>query len=246
MGGDGTARDVFEAIDTALPILGVPSGVKMYSGVFAITPDSASEIIDEIDQVSFEEREIFDIDEGAIKEDKLAIRLAGYAIVPYHEKVQCGKNVYYGNGKEEIASWFIEEMKKDVLYIIGGGSTTWEIKKRIGGGSFLGIDLAKNGKIILRDASEEDIKKFLEGEAKIVVSPIGQQGFIFGRGNQPISAEIIKKVGRENIIVISTKEKLDKIDFLKVDTGSEEVNRMLRGFIPVYIGYKERKIMKVI
>ncbi|MEM2509022.1 MAG: ATP-NAD kinase, partial [Candidatus Thermoplasmatota archaeon] len=156
------------------------------------------------------------------------------------------KEIYYGDGKEEIASWIIEEMEEDVLYIVGGGSTTWEIKKRIGNGSFLGIDLIKNRSVVFRDASENDIKRFLEEKTKIIVSPMGKQGFIFGRGNQPISAEIIKKLGKENIIVISTKEKLNEIDFLKVDTGSEEVNEMLRGFIPVYTGYKEKKIMEVI
>ncbi|MEM1513614.1 MAG: ATP-NAD kinase family protein [Candidatus Thermoplasmatota archaeon] len=246
VGGDGTARDIFEAVGASIPLLGVPSGVKMFSGVFALTPKDASEIVDEIDELGYEEREIFDIDEDAIKEDKMIKRIVGYAIVPSHKKIQSGKEIYYGDGKEEIASWIIEEMEEDVLYIVGGGSTTWEIKKRIGNGSFLGIDLIKNRSVVFRDASENDIKRFLEEKTKIIVSPMGKQGFIFGRGNQPISAEIIKKLGKENIIVISTKEKLNEIDFLKVDTGSEEVNEMLRGFIPVYTGYKEKKIMEVI
>jgi len=246
VGGDGTAKDIYEAVGSSIPILGVPSGVKMHSGVFALTPRDAAEIIDEIDELNFEEREIFDIDEDAIREEKIIKKMAGYAIVPSHKKIQCGKETYYGDDKEEIALWVIEEMNNEILYIIGGGSTTWEIKKRIGNGSFLGIDLIKNGKIVFKDAGEEDIKRFLGEKAKIVISPLGGQGFIFGRGNQPISAEIIKKVGKENIIVVSTKEKLDKIDSLKVDTGSEEVNEMLRGFIPVYIGYKEKKIMRVI
>lgn len=82
VGGDGTARDIFEAIDAKLPILGVPSGVKMYSGVFAMTPGDAGKIVDEIDELGFEEREIFDIDEDVLKEDKIITRIVGYAIVP--------------------------------------------------------------------------------------------------------------------------------------------------------------------
>ncbi len=246
VGGDGTACDIYDAIDAKLPVLGVPAGVKMYSAVFAYTPRDAAEILNEFDG-GVEEREIMDIDEEAFRRGEFRVKLKGYALAPIHQKIQAGKEIFYDNGKEEIAEWVLENMEEDVIYIIGGGSTTWQIKKALGiDGSFLGIDVIKGGKLLYKDAGEREIKKFLKGKAKIIISPLGKQGFIFGRGNQPISPEIIKKVGKENIIVVATKNKLNSIDCLKVDTGDKKIDEMLRGYIEVITGYKETKIMKVI
>lgn len=218
----------------------------MYSAVFAYTPRDAAEILNEFDG-GVEEREIMDIDEEAFRRGEFRVKLKGYALAPIHQKIQAGKEIFYDNGKEEIAEWVLENMEKDVIYIVGGGSTTWQIKKALGiDGSFLGIDVIKGGKLLYKDAGEREIKKFLKGKAKIIVSPLGKQGFIFGRGNQPISPEIIKKVGKENIIVVATKNKLNSIDCLKVDTGDKKIDEMLRGYIEVITGYKETKIMKVI
>ena len=245
VGGDGTACDVYEALKTDKPMLGVPAGVKMYSAVFALTPRDAAEVVNSFDG-KVEEREVMDIDEEAFRKGEFKIKLRGYALVPIHEKIQAGKEIYGEDGKEEIAEYIVEMMDNDTLYIIGGGSTTWEIKKKLGiNGSFLGIDLVKNGKLLCKDVGENEIKKFLEGKAKIIVSPLGRQGFIFGRGNQPISPEIIEKVGKENIIVVATKEKLKKLDSLKVDTGKKEIDEMLKGHIKVITGYKEMKLMRI-
>ncbi len=246
VGGDGTACDLLDAIDARVPMLGVPAGVKMYSAVFAFTPRDAALIIDRIEELGVEEREVMDIDEEAFRRGELKVKFKGYALTPVHERVQGGKDVMVGDGKKEIAQWIVEEMDEDAVYIIGGGSTTWEIKKAIGiNGSFLGIDVVKGKKLLCRDAGEREIMKLLKGKAKIIVSPLGGQGFIFGRGNQPISSEVIKRVGRENIIVVATKDKLNTLDSLKVDTGDENVNEMLRGYIDVIVGYKEKRIMKV-
>ena len=245
VGGDGTARDVYTAINAKKAMLGVPSGVKMYSGVFALKPSDAAEILKNFEGV--EEREIIDVDENAFRKGELRLRLIGYAIVPLHPKIQQSKDIMANEGKEEIAEWIIENMEKDVVYIIGGGSTTWEIKKAIGiKGTFLGIDVVRNKKLICRDADEKSILKSIDGKAKIIVSPLGGHGFIFGRGNQQISAEVIKKVGIENIIVVATKDKLLSLDSLKVDTGDEELNKKLRGYMKVIIGYNESKIMPVV
>jgi len=245
VGGDGTACDIFEVVKQKVAILGVPSGVKMYSAIFAYTPKDAAEIVNEFDS-KVEEREIMDIDEEAFRKGEFKVKIKGYAFSPIHEKVQAGKEIFYDNGKEEIAQWFLENMDEESVYIIGGGSTTWEIKRALGiDGSFLGIDVVKGRKLLYRDAGEREIMKFLKGNAKIIISPLGKQGFIFGRGNQPISDEVIKKVGRKNIIIVSTKSKLNRMKSLKVDTGNEEVNEMLRGFMEVIVGYNEKKIMRV-
>lgn len=244
VGGDGTARDIYSIVGKKLPILGIPAGVKMYSGIFAFTPIEAVDVIKNFD--GFEEREIVDIDEEAFRKGEFKLSIFGYAITPYHKKVQQSKDIISNEGKEEIAEWIIENMEKDVIYVIGGGSTTWEIKKAIGiDGSFLGIDVIKNGKILCKDANEKCILENLKERAKIIVSPLGGHGFIFGRGNQPISSKVIKKVGIDNIIVVATKDKISKLDSIKVDTGDELLNKRLRGYMKVITGYKEIKIMKV-
>lgn len=246
VGGDGTACDLLDAINSKIPILGVPAGVKMYSAVFAFTPRDAAEIVDSLETLDIEEREVMDIDEEAFRKGEFKVKLKGYALTPIHAKIQAGKDVLSGGGKKEIAEWFIEEMDGETIYIIGGGSTTWEIKKVLGiDGSFLGIDVVKGNKLLCKDAGEKDIKKFLGSKTKIVVSPLGGTGFIFGRGNQPISSEIIEKVGKENIIVVATKDKLNNLKSLKVDTGDEKINKMLHGHIEVVTGYREKKIMRV-
>ena len=154
VGGDGTACDIYDAIDAKLPILGVPAGVKMYSAIFAYTPRDAAEILNEFDG-RVEEREIMDIDEEAFRRGEFRVKLKGYALAPIHQKIQAGKEIFYDNGKEEIAEWVLENMEKDVIYIVGGGSTTWQIKKALGiDGSFLGIDVIKGGKLLYKDAGE--------------------------------------------------------------------------------------------
>lgn len=246
VGGDGTACDIFDVVNAKVPIIGVPAGVKMYSAVFAFTPADAAEIVEEFERDKVEEREIVDIDEEALRNGELKIKLKGYALTPFHEKIQSGKEVLSDDGKEEIVAWVVENMDRETVYIIGGGSTTFEIKKAIGiDGSFLGIDVVRGNKLLCRDAGEKEIKKFLDKKSKIIVSPLGGHGFIFGRGNQPISPEILKKVGKENIIIVSTKNKLNKLKNLKVDTGDEEVDEMLRGYMEVITGYKEKRIMRV-
>ncbi|HEC76039.1 MAG TPA: ATP-NAD kinase [Thermoplasmatales archaeon] len=246
VGGDGTACDIFDAIDAKVPIIGIPAGVKMYSAVFAFTPLDAVEIVEEFEKGKVEEREVMDIDEEAFRRGEFRIKLKGYVLTPVHEKIQTGKEILQENGKEEIASWMVENMDQNTVYIIGGGSTTFEIKKAIGiDGSFLGIDVVKENKLVCKDAGEREIKNSLDKKNKIIVTPLGGHGFIFGRGNQPISPEIIKMVGRENIIIVSTKSKLNKLKNLKVDTGDKKVDEMLRGYVEVITGYREKRIMKV-
>ena len=248
VGGDGTANDILNAVGKEMPVLGVPAGVKMYSAVFAYTPRHAAEVVDAFaDGLPLEEREVVDVDEKAFREGKLILSVKGYMIVPVHRNVQASKS--YGGGNESkkiIAQHVVESMDDETIYIIGSGSTTYEIKKLLNiEGTFLGIDVVKGKKLICKDASEEEIKRALGNKNKIIISPLGGHGFIFGRGNEQISAEVIKKVGKENIVVISTPEKLAPLLSLKVDTGDAELDESLHGYIEVITGYKEKKIMRV-
>ncbi|KYK30807.1 MAG: hypothetical protein AYK19_17725 [Theionarchaea archaeon DG-70-1] len=241
-GGDGTARDVSSVTDT--PILGIPAGVKMYSACFAMTPESAAEtvhlFVDGTIKTGF--CEILDIDEELYRKGVLSVKLFGYAQVPKHRKVQGSKHV--GNDdyqKREIASFITELLREDTVYIIGAGTTT----KAIGDAlkvdkTLLGADILKGRTLVKKDCSEKDILEILEKEtkAKIIVSPIGGQGFIFGRGNQQLSPKVIRHVGTENIIVVAAPEKVVSTPVLHVDTGDRELDKELKGEHCIVCGYQ--------
>jgi predicted polyphosphate/ATP-dependent NAD kinase len=129
-----------------------------------------------------------------------------------------------------IAVYVSEEMKPDVIYVVGPGTTTRTISDLLDQKkTLLGVDLFENKRIIRSDANERQILEALRGKAaKIIVTPIGGQGFIFGRGNQQISAKVIRKVGLENIVVVATKSKLDRLKSLRVDTGDSELDGEFR------------------
>jgi predicted polyphosphate/ATP-dependent NAD kinase len=251
-GGDGTARDVYSVIERAIPLLGIPAGVKMHSAVFAITPQSAAKIVQLFveGKVDVRDAEIMDTDEAAYRRNELRMTVFGYARTPYEPVlVQQGKSLFQTvseeRAKEEIARFACEFMRDGSLYILGAGTTIHKIAELLGLGeekTLLGVDAVKDGKLVGKDLNEQELLHLLETEretkAKILVSPIGAQGFIFGRGNQQLSAKVIEKVGIENVIVLATPQKLSETPFLLVDTGSEELDEQLSGYMSVVSGYR--------
>lgn len=258
VGGDGTARDVMDAVDKKVPVLGVPSGVKVYSGVFAVNPVAAARIVEAFarGEAIVVEEEVLDIDEDAFRRDKLEIRLYGYMNTPVVKGlIQPSKQPSLDTGDEEenkkaIARTVVEDMEPDTLYILGPGTTVKAIADELGvEKTVLGVDAVYNKKLVGKDLDEKSILKLLEkySKAKIIVTPIGGQGFIFGRGNQQISPEVIKKVGgKKNIIVVATRRKLRGLSVLRVDTGDREVDMMLRNYIRVIVDYNSIVLMKVV
>ncbi len=257
LGGDGTARLVYDVIDEKIPVLGVPGGVKVYSGVFAESPEAAAEIVKEFigGRVIFEERPVLDIDEEMFRKNQLQVKTYGYLIVPvYGDTVVSGKTVYVSSVQSEIAEiaeYFKDEIYRDcTLYIMGPGSTTARIASVLGmEKTLLGVDVIHNKRIIAKDVNEEELIEILQRykshRKMIIVSPIGGQGFVFGRGNQQISPRIIREVGKENILVVSAPSKLKHLKKLRVDTGDPELDQELRGYIRVLVGYGKYKIMKL-
>jgi predicted polyphosphate/ATP-dependent NAD kinase len=252
-GGDGTARDVLNVVDAKIPVLGVPTGVKMHSAVFAIDPKAAARIVYRFlsKQLPLWEAEVMDIDEEAFRHGRVSARLHGYLLSPYEPRLIQGAKIASPMTESElrnqaaIAIYVTESMEDDVVYVVSAGTTTRTIgdildeKKTL-----LGVDLFVNRKIVARDVNERKILEAIEGKkAKIVVTPIGGQGFIFGRGNQQISPKVIRKVGKDNIVVVATENKMKNLRSLKVDTGDTELDAEFAGEIKVVTDYRvEQKV----
>jgi predicted polyphosphate/ATP-dependent NAD kinase len=254
-GGDGTARDVLDAVGSRFPILGVPTGVKMHSAVFATDPRAAALTVARYlwEGLPLREAEVMDVDEEAYRQGRLSARLYGYMLAPYEPSLIQGSKLESPMTESELhnqaglALYIIEEMKPDILYVIGPGTTTRTIadileeKKTL-----LGVDIFLNKKLMAADVNEAQILEATkERNARIVVTPIGGQGFIFGRGNLQISPRVIRQIGPENIIVIATRGKLRGLKSLRVDTGDPELDQRLSGYIRVVTDYREEQMVRV-
>ena len=255
-GGDGTARNIYNAIGDTVPVIGIPAGVKIHSGVYASHPRAAGTIAYKYltdEHMESIEAEVMDIDEEAFREGEVTARLYGYMNIPLEpELVQVQKSG--GVGSEEdaldgISDRVLEEMEDDVFYIVGSGTSIRPIMDKLNlKNTLLGIDIIKNKKLIASDVSESEILKIIgDDKAKIIVTVIGGQGYIFGRGNQQISSEVIKRVGKDNIIIVASKNKILSLDGrpLLVDTGNDEVNSMFKGYMKVLTSYYVESVEKV-
>jgi predicted polyphosphate/ATP-dependent NAD kinase len=252
-GGDGTARDIFEVTGRDVPLLGIPAGVKMYSAVFAIDPVTTAELVRKYDTGKIRDSEILDVDEEAYRSGILKTRIFGIARTPASAgKVQVAKQVYEEpdeeRAKQEIARFMQEVMLPDTLYFLGAGTTTEAIAHRIGvQKTLLGVDAIKDGVLVAADVNEKTILDLAaqEKEIRIIISPIGAQGFILGRGNQQISARVVKIVGVKNIIIVATPHKLREIPLLYVDTGDPALDDAFGNSLQVISGYRIAQRKKV-
>jgi predicted polyphosphate/ATP-dependent NAD kinase len=255
-GGDGTARDIHSAVGSNIPVLGIPAGVKIHSAVFATNPRNAGEIAAAYlrgERIRLREAEIIDLDEEAYRTGKISLRLYGYLKVPYRPHLLQNRKVPTPAAEtarmEAIAADVIASMQPGWLYVLGPGTTTRSIADRLEfPKTLVGVDVYTRDSVVALDVSEYRLVKLLEEQpAKIIVTPIGGQGFIFGRGNQQISPKVINKVGRENILVVSLAEKLNALqgEPLLVDTGDPEVDELLAGYMPVIVGYREKVMYRV-
>ncbi|MFO8035631.1 MAG: ATP-NAD kinase family protein [Anaerolineales bacterium] len=255
IGGDGTARDIYDTIDAKVPVVAVPSGVKMFSSVFATNPRTAAKLVDAfVEGTDVTEEEVLDIDEDAFREDTLASRLYGYLLVPeVKQYIQHGKTASQvgkssRRAKEEIAAYVIEEMDPKTLYLLGPGTTLKAITDELGlPKTLLGIDAVYGKSLVGQDLNEEDILRLFEEYEKrsIIITPIGGNGFIFGRGSKQFTPKVIKMVGKENVLVVSTEQKIRSLDCLRVDTGDYELDEHLSGYLEVTVDYKRKIVFKV-
>lgn len=253
VGGDGTARDIYDAIDSEVPVLGIPAGVKIHSSVFAITPQHAGDLVEKFIKKDLPLRatEVMDLDENLFRKGKISAQLYGYMNVPFERKLIQGaksRSSFSTNKIREIAQFIVDNMSEEYYYILSTGTTV----KAIGDilridKTLLGVDLVYKKKLIGKDLNEKELLKFIvDKRAKIIVTVIGGQGYIFGRGNQQISPQIIRMVGKKNLIVIATQDKLISLGRpLLVDTGESGCDKYLSGYMRVITGYNEESICKV-
>jgi predicted polyphosphate/ATP-dependent NAD kinase len=258
-GGDGTARDIFKVIGNKIPILGIPAGVKMHSGVFGINTDASAKMLHEFanGRLTIGDVEIMDLDEERYRIGDWNIRLFGIAKgVVEPTFVQVGKSIFENVSddaiRDELTEHIVEEMEenKNYLYLFGSGGTIDYVAKKIGlKNTLLGIDAVFQNKVIGNDLNESDLIKLLNKypKIKVILSPIGAQGFILGRGNLQLSPNIIKKITLDNIIVISTPAKLASTPVIRVDTGDKNLDNefIKKEFMMVVIGYRLSRVVKI-
>ncbi len=258
-GGDGTARTICAAVGDAVPVIGVPAGVKIHSAVYATSPAAAGDVValylhDRPAAVRLREGEVMDIDEDAFRHDRVSAHLYGYMTVPYARGLTQSAKAGGVAGEEralnDVAEDVVRGMEPDTMYILGPGTTTRTVMERLGlPKTLLGVDAVRAGELAGADLTEEQLLELLDAApaARIVVTVIGGQGHIFGRGNQQISPAVIRRAGPGNVTVIATQTKLLSLEGrpLLVDTGDPELDAELCGYAKVVTGLGERTMYKV-
>ena len=232
-GGDGTARDVADAVGTAIPVLGIPAGVKMYSSVFALDPGTVGRVILADGPVRLADAEVIDVDEEAYRANDFRTVLHAIVRTPSAPGlVQAAKQVFEeadeDRGRAAIGAFIADAMRPGVLYVLGPGTTTGAVAERLGvKGTRLGFDAVLDGRLVGVDLAEADLLALLgDGlEARLVLSVIGAQGFVLGRGTQVCTPAVVRQIGTDRLIVLGTPGKLARTPRLHVDTGDPEIGR---------------------
>jgi predicted polyphosphate/ATP-dependent NAD kinase len=259
-GGDGTARDIAGMIGSRTPMLGIPAGVKMYSGVFGVSPERTAEILLRFlkGELRLVEAEVLDLDEEKYRAGEWVIRLHYTVLTPYEPTfTQLSKQLIMetsdAEAKAELASYLAEIMGNDreTLFILGPGSTLHAAAQEMGlSKTLLGIDATIAGEIVGSDLSEEGLLALVGRyrRCKLVLSPIGAQGFVLGRGNLQLSPVALRQIGVGNMIVAATPAKLARTPVLRFDTGDPSLDAELaaRGYLPVVVGYRRERLVQIV
>lgn len=252
-GGDGTARDVVGAVGTAVPVLGIPSGVKMRSGVFGTSPeragDAAGRYLAHPDQFGLIEREVLDAADAQLDSELFAI--ASVPSVP--DRLQRVKSSAPDAGDTALIALceaIAREMEPGRIYLLGPGTTTDRIMRALGlAGTPLGVDAVRDGSLLAADLDEEGLLSLLTAgiEATLILGVIGGQGFLLGRGNQQISARVLARLGTDNIVVVAAAGKVEALDppLLHVDLGDGEHESILDGYTRVHIAPGRSMVLRV-
>ncbi len=256
-GGDGTAVDVLAAVGDRVAVLGIPAGVKMHSAVFAITPRHAGELARAVADGRprpLADAEVADIDEDALRAGSIAPRLHGFLRVPVAPALVQGGKARSGPGEAAaqagIAARVVEHLLvAPRLCLVGPGTTTAAILGAVGlTKTPLGVDVLRGRELVAADADEAALLRLVgDGPATVVVTPVGGQGFLLGRGNQQLSPRVLRAAGLDGLVVVATEAKLAALRGapLRVDTGDAALDRELAGFARVVTGYGRETVYRI-
>lgn len=259
-GGDGTTRDIVEALgDREIPLVGVPGGVKMHSGCFATTPKAAAEVVWSFftGDLMVARTEVMDLDEEIYRKGEWKVRMYGEAFTPASPRwMQGAKEQVQRESEEETLEAMsshianLVEENHDLMLVWGSGGTLRQISKQNGHDStLLGIDIQHAGKMY-NDLNEKGLLEIInghEGEIKLLLSPMGGQGFLIGRGNLQLSPDVLRAIGIDNILGIATPAKLLGLNELRIDTGDETLDAEIRAkkYLKVLQGYRTTRVIRV-
>jgi predicted polyphosphate/ATP-dependent NAD kinase len=256
-GGDGTTRDIHDAVGDRLPILGIPTGVKMHSGVFATTPENAGEVVASFLAAGarrrLREAEVVDVDEDAVRSGSLATRLYGAAQVPDDRlRVQIAKAGAVASDDaalDAVCGQLAAAMDPRRIYVLGPGTTTRRVAGHLGvSKTLLGVDAVRGGRLLGSDLGEQELLDLLDGEsATLILGVVGGQGALFGRGNQQLSPAVLRRIGIANVEIVAGLNKLVALDppWLRVDTGDPELDAELAGYRRVHVAPGRTLVYKV-
>ncbi|WP_309064625.1 ATP-NAD kinase family protein [Microbacterium sp.] len=251
-GGDGTARDVCEAVGTETLVLGIPSGVKMHSGVYAVTPEHAGPLLSGLLAGTTGETlaEVVDIDEEARRRGVLGARLYGYLRVPEApEAIQRGKvgSTADPSSLGGIAREVAERLAPGVPCLLGPGTTVREVAAQLGvQASLLGVDVLEDGRISGENLDAAGLRRAVGARRfQVLLSPIGGQGVLLGRGNQQIDESLLQHLHREDLLVVSSPRKLASFAGrgLLIDAPTAALNERFRGRVRVITGYRQEALL---
>ncbi|MGI9111899.1 MAG: ATP-NAD kinase family protein [Gaiellaceae bacterium] len=256
-GGDGTARDLHEIVGDRVPILGIPTGVKMHSALFATSPEHAGEVAAAFvlhgANARLREAEVVDVDENALREGRIETRLYGAARVPEDRlRMQSAKTRSGTTDEaalEAVCRSLAGELDPRRVYVLGPGTTTRRIMEHLGlTKTLLGVDAVRGGKLAGADLGERELLELIDGQAAtLVVGVVGGQGALLGRGNQQVSPAVLRRIGLENVEVVAGLGKLLGLDppWLRVDTGDPELDSELTGYRRVHVAPRRTLVCKV-
>lgn len=249
-GGDGTARNICNSVKASTTVLGIPAGCKIHSGVYAITPQAAGKVVAKMvrgELVSVQEAQVMDIDEVAFRSGTVRAKRYGEMQIPaelrYVQSVKTAGKESEELVLDDLAAFFVSQMEDNVRYIMGSGSTVAAVMAELNlPNTLLGVDVVENGEVIASDVTAAELLKLVEGfDCRLVITLIGGQGHIFGRGNQQLSPSVIRSVGREHICLLATKSKIQQLDGrpLISDSGDPSLDHELQGMLRILCGYND-------
>ncbi len=258
-GGDGTARNICKTVGNRVPVLGVPAGCKIHSGVYCVSPSAAGQVVSQMiagELVSEMDAEVRDIDEEAFRQGKVIAKHFGEMRVPaelsYIQAVKMGGKEDEALVLDDIAAHISEVMEEEpeTYFVMGSGSTVGAIMDYLGlANTLLGVDVVYQGKLVKSDVTAAELIALTqEKPCKVVLTVIGGQGHILGRGNQQLSPQFIRQIGKKNMLLVATKQKLKALDGkpLRLDSGDSDLDTSLAGAFTLITGYRDKVLYPAI